>query len=277
MKKFKVALFGNDINTYSVARAFYEYAGIISDVFCKTTYGPCGNSKICNLTTDPEIDLPHVFLPKVLEYAKKHAKMPVLLVGCGDNYVEQIITHREEYPENVIVPYIPKELMDKLIRKRDFYEMAEKYGLPYPDTFIYTQDMGEITELPFDFPVILKPSDGVDYWHNPFDTQKKVYKLDTLGEVNSVIKEIYAAGYSDALIIQDMIPGDDSYMRVMTTFSGKDGRTIFTAMGHPLLEEHTPHGLGNTSIIMSCKDEELSQKIRNFLEAIGYVDRKSVV
>ncbi len=271
MKKFKVALFGNDINTYSVARAFYEYAGIISDVFCKTTYGPCGNSKICNLTTDPEIDLPHVFLPKALEYAKKHSNMPVLFVGCGDNYVEQIITHRDEYPENVIVPYIPKELMDKLIRKRDFYEMAEKYGLPYPDTFIYTQDMGEITELPFDFPVILKPSDGVDYWHNPFDTQKKVYKLDTLKEVNSVIKEIYAAGYSDALIIQDMIPGDDSYMRVMTTFSGKDGRTIFTAMGHPLLEEHTPHGLGNTSIIMSCKDEELSQKIRNFLEAIDYV------
>lgn len=271
MKPFKVALFGNDINTYSVARAFYEYAGVISDVFCKTVYGPCGNSKICNLTTDPEIDLPHVFLPTVLSYAEKNADIPVFFIGCGDNYVEQIITHRDKYPENVIVPYIPKELMDKLIRKRDFYEMAEKYSLPYPDTLIYTRDMGKLDSLPFDFPVILKPSDGVDYWHHPFDTQEKVYKLPSLADVNRVIDDIYAAGYTGDLILQDAIPGDDSFMRVMTTFSGKDGRTLFTAMGHPLLEEHTPHGIGNTSIIMSCKDEELSYKIRGFLDAIGYV------
>ena len=55
------------------------------------------------------------------------------------------------------------------------------------------------------------------------------------------------------------------------TLSGKDSRTIFTAMGHPLLEEHTPHGIGNTSIIMSVKDEELSKKIASFLEGIGYM------
>lgn len=271
MKPFKVALFGNDINTYSVARAFYEYAGVISDVFCKTSHGPCGNSKICRLHIDPEIDLAHVFLPAALGYAEENKDVPIFFIGCGDNYVEQIITHKDKYPSNVIAPYIPKELMDKLIRKRDFYEMAEKYSLPYPKTIIYNKDMGKIDYLPFDFPVILKPSDGVDYWHHPFDTQEKVYKLGSLERVNSVIDDIYSAGYTGELILQDMIPGDDSFMRVMTTFSGKDHRTIFTAMGHPLLEEHTPHGIGNTAIIMSCKDEELSQKIRSFLENIGYV------
>ena len=84
MTNFKVALFGNDINTYSVARAFYEEYGIRSDVFCKTEYGPCGNSIICNLTVHPEIDLAPVFLPKVLEYRSKRQDKKVLLVGGGD-------------------------------------------------------------------------------------------------------------------------------------------------------------------------------------------------
>lgn len=269
--EFITALFGHDINTYSVARAFYEEYGIVSNVFCKTSRGPCGNSKICRLITDEKMDLDEGFLKAFLPFAQKHSDKKIILMGCGDNYVERIISNREKYPENVIVPYIPKELMEKLITKRDFYEMCEKHGLPYPKTFVYTRDMGKDISLPFSFPIILKPSNGVDYWHNPFATQKKVYKIKDMTELLSVIDDIYTAGYSDALILQDMIDGDDSYMRVMTTFSGKDGKTVFTAMGHPLLEEHTPHGIGNTSFIISCKDEKLSQKIRSFLDEIGYV------
>lgn len=271
MTDFIPLLLGNDINTYSVARAFYEEYGICSHIFCKTKRGPCGNSKICTLTIHPEIDLTPGFLPRILSFAKEHSQSKILLIGCGDNYVEQIILNRDSYPSNVIVPYIPKQLMDRLIKKRDFYEMCDRFDLPYPKTFVYTKDLGTYFNLGFDFPVILKPSDGVDYWHHPFETQKKVYKLDNMAQLKAVIEEIYESGYSDALIIQDMIPGDDSYMRVMTTLSGKDHRTVFTAMGHPLLEEHTPHGLGNTSIIMSTKDEALSQKIRTFLESIDYV------
>lgn len=270
MQDFIPLLLGNDINTYSLARAFYEAYGITSQIFCKTAHGPCGNSKICKLELHPDIDLTEHFMPRLMAFAKNNADKSIVILGCGDNYVDVIVRNKGAFPANVIAPYIDMELMDKLIRKRDFYEMCEKHGIEYPKTFVYTKDMGEDFTLPFDFPVILKPSDSVDYWHNLFPTQKKVYKLDNLAEVQKTIKEIYASGYSDALIVQDMIPGDDSCLRVMTALNGKDHRTIFTAMGHPLLEEHTPHGIGNTSLILSDFNEELSAKIRHFLEEIGY-------
>lgn len=270
-EKFVPLLLGNDINTYSLARAFYEAYKMPSTVFCKTTHGPCGHSKICDVHTDPNMDLGEIAVPKVVEFAGLNADKKVILLGCGDNYVETIIKNKSKLPQNVVAPYIEPELMDKLIKKRDFYELAESTGLPYPQTFVYTHDMGELNKLPFSFPVVLKPSDGVLYWHCPFDTQKKVYTLNSIEEVNTVIEEIYKSGYTDALILQDTIQGDDSYMRVMTCLSGRDGKVKLMAMGHPLLEEHTPHGLGNTSIIMSDYDAELSEKIRNFLESINFV------
>ena len=270
MKDFIPLLLGNDINTYSLARAFYEAYGKTSQIFCKTSYGVCGNSKICNLEIHQDIDLTEHFMPRLVALAKKNADKSIIILGCGDNYVDVIVRNMHAFPPNVVAPYLEPELMDKLIRKRDFYEMCEQYGLDYPKTFVYTKDMGKNFTLPFDFPVILKPSDSVDYWHNTFATQEKVYKLNSMAEVHKTIQSIYAAGYSGDLIMQDMIPGDDSYLRVMTALSGKDHKTIFTAMGHPLLEEHTPHGVGNTSLIMSDYDEELSAKISHFLEEIGY-------
>lgn len=67
--------------------------------------------------------------------------------------------------------------------------------------------MGYDFKLDFEFPVICKPSDSVKYWEHPFPTQNKVYKLDTREELIKVMKQIYGAGYPDALIIQDTIPG----------------------------------------------------------------------
>ena len=57
--------------------------------------------------------------------------------------------------------------------------------------------------LDFDFPVILKPSNSVDYFAHEFETQHKVYKIDTREELDEVIKQIYDAGYSDTLIMQE--------------------------------------------------------------------------
>ena len=71
-------------------------------------------------------------------------------------------------------------------------------------------------ELPFSFPVILKPSNSVMYWEHEFPTQEKVYKIDSDKKLKDTIRQIYDAGYTDSLIIQDTIPGNDEYMRVLT-------------------------------------------------------------
>ena len=42
-------------------------------------------------------------------------------------------------------------------------------------------------------------------------------------------------------------------------------------LGHVLLEEHTPHGLGNHAVIITEPNQELMKRVRNLLEDLHYV------
>ena len=72
------------------------------------------------------------------------------------------------------------------------------------------------------------------------------------------------------MIIQNFIPGDDTYMRVLTNYSDKHGKVKMMCRGHVLLEEHTPHGLGNHAVIITEHNEELQRQFKTLLENIGY-------
>lgn len=269
-REFQPVLLGSDINTYSMSRAFYEAYGIRSVVIGKAATGPSCNSRIIEFRTVPGLDMRETFLDTVKSLASEFADKKVILLGCGDNYVEQIILNKPQLPSNFIAPYVDKELMDSLLTKLSFYGMCDKYGINYPSTFIYDSSMKEDFTLPFGFPVIVKPSNGVKYWQHEFPTQKKVYRLKSADELKKVINRIYAAGYDDKLIIQDFIPGDDSKLRVMMCYSGQDRKVRLMSLAHVMLEEHTPHGLGNTAVLTSDYDPGLSEMLRNFLDSIGF-------
>ena len=102
--------------------------------------------------------------------------------------------------------------------------MCDKYGLDHPATFIYHKEMGHDFTLPFTGPFICKPSNSVTYWEHPLEGNDKVFLLQTMEELYDVLDRCYAAGYPDTMIIQDCIPGDDSYLRVLTNYSDKNGQ-----------------------------------------------------
>ncbi len=71
--------------------------------------------------------------------------------------------------------------------------------------------------------------------------------------------------------MQEYIPGDDSNMRVMNCYCGRDKKVKLIALGHALLEEHSPEGIGSYAAIISTHDDALSEQMRAFLEGIGYI------
>jgi D-aspartate ligase len=267
---FIPVLLGSDINTYSMARAFHEAYKVKSQVIGKYPTGPSYNSRIIDFTANENIDKQDVFLKLVNEFAREHKNKKIILIGCGDSYVSLVSQNKYDLEKNIIAPYIDYALMDELIKKENFYKMCEKYNIDFPNTFIHKKELGLDFTLPFEAPFILKPSNSVEYWEHPYEGQKKVYKINTRQELNKTITQVYEAGYTDSLIIQDFIPGDDSYMRVLTSYSGRDKKVKLMSLGHVLLEEHTPHGLGNHAIIINEYDEALMKKMREFLEEIEY-------
>ena len=267
-------LLGGDLNSYNVARAFHEKYGVRTHVFGRYPIGPTKNSRIVIFHTVPKMDIDDIMVEELRNFAEKNADARLILLGCTDDYAAMIIRNKERLEDKYVCPYIDEPLMDKLVSKAVFYEMCDKYGIPYPKTKVLSSDFSEdeLTEenLGFSYPIIVKPSSSIAYWKHPFEGMKKVYVADNKDEAYSIIKEIYAAGYPDKMILQDMIPGDDSNMYVLTAYSDRDSKVKMMCLGHVLLEEHTPKGLGNHAAIITEQNSELTSRFRALLDEIGY-------
>jgi len=267
---FQPLLFGGDINVYSVARAFHEAYGVKAIAYGKFFTFPCAHSAIIEYRTCRDNDDPAVFLKNVEQVCAEFPDKTVLVMGCGDSYVQLAAHLKDQMPKNAIAPYIEGELLDRLINKEQFYALCDQHGIDHPATFIYDKSMGHDFTLPWGPPYIAKPADSVAYWEHEFEGIKKVYICDSWEELLQALDAVYAAGYPDHMVLQEFIPGDDTYMRVMTNYSDKNAQVKLMCLGHVLLEEHSPHGIGNHAVIITEHDEALSLKIKSLLESLNY-------
>ncbi len=266
-------MLGADLNCYNLARAFHMEYGVKSYAFGRYAIAPTKYSTILHFTIVPDIDNDAVMLDTLHRFADAHIGDKMILFGCTDDYAAMIIRNREELSD-FITPYPPMHLFDSVAKKAEFYETCEKFGIPYPKTVVLTGKEADYSPaaLGFDYPIIVKPSSSVDYWKFPFDGMKKVYVADTPAEAEKIVTEIYASGYPEKMILQEFIPGGDSHMRVFTTFSDNRGKVRAMCLGHTMLEEHTPKGLGNHAAILTEPVSTLpvADKIKDMLESIGY-------
>ena len=274
-KEFTPILLGSDINVYGMARSFNEAYGIKVKALADAQLAATRYSKIVDVelhhgfSADPTfMDVMH----KKMEIYKDH-KEPVILIACGDGYAELLSKHKEELSKVFVVPYIDYDLLEKLISKEGFYEVAEEYGLPYPKTKIITMDdykSGKYTDVPFQFPVELKPEDPVSWLNCQFEGRKKTFTIHDENEYKDIVGKIYTHGYTEDLILQDFIPGDDSNMRTLNAYVDKNHQVKMMCLGHPLLEDPTPQSIGNYMTILPAYDEKLYEQVQVFLEKLNY-------
>ena len=268
-RDFLPVLLGGDINVYSMARAFHEAYGFASAGFGMTKSGVCMNSAIIDYQAVANADDPAVLFGLVGDLAKQNSERIILPIPVGDSYIQALAAVRDRLPENVRDSGITSERFEELTDKSRFYDLCAEYGLDYPDS--QSIDTAEALEdIHFEYPLIIKPADGVAYWSHPFPDMEKVYLVRDAARARAVCEDIFNSGYDKSLIVQEYIPGDDTYMRVLTTYSNHDGKVLMSCMGHVLLEEHTPKGKGNHAVIISRQDLEVELAIKAFLESIAY-------
>ena len=272
-KQIIPVLIGADLNCYNVARAFHEEYGVVSYAFGRYAIGATMNTRIVKFTAVPELEKEDVFLKTLSDFREAHSDAYLILMGCTDEYVNMIINLKEKIGSDYIMPCCSPDIANSVTQKDVFYNYCEKYDIDYPKTVVITPDGGTdaLDSLPFEYPVIVKPVSSAEYWHHPFDGMKKVYCAHDSAEAKEIISLIYSSGYSMNIVVQDMIPGDDSHMYVLTSYSDKNGKVKMMCLGHVLLEEHTPKGLGNHCAVITETKRDLMEKFKAFLEDIGYV------
>src|SRR5699024_4822263 len=195
----------------------------------------------------PDITDKGRFVPILKELAEnlQNRNHPLVLVGTNDAYVRLIIENEEELKKYYRFNYISEDLMNRLQKKANFYKLCEEYGIDTPTTYFYDcKDDSPFTEE-MTYPVIIKPSNGIEYYKHPFTGQEKVYRVNTPEETDKVIQMIKNSGYRDELIIQDYIPGDDTYMWDSVLYLNSKSKTELVTFGQVVLQEHTATAIGN--------------------------------
>ncbi len=265
-------LLGADLNCYSVARAFYEAYDVPSYAFGKYAVGETQHSKIVKFTAVPNLTQNDVLCRTLTEFAAEHAGSELYLLACTDEYEELVIKNRDVLGKYYFCPCPTAEIAEKLITKESFYKMCEEHALPHPQTLVFRKNdnPARLENLGFDYPIIVKPSSSIEYWRAPFDGMKKVYTAESPEEAKKIISAIYGAGYAENIILQEFIPGGEQDMYVLTTYSSQNAKVCAACMGHVLLGEHTPKGLGNHVAIITEEHKETEEKLTSFLENIGY-------
>ncbi len=268
---FVPVIIGTDLNAYHMAASFHEAYGVKPHLLGKIRMGFTHYSSIIASTTLVEnLDEAEVFVRALQQFAQQHDDgRPLLLVGTNDHYVRLIIENAATLETLYRFNYPSLQLLNQLQVKDAFYPLAQEHGLAIPETHIH--HVGQPVDLDISrYPVILKPGNGVQYYRNKFDGQEKVYRLYSLEEVVAVIEKIEASGYRDTLIIQDFIPGDDTYIWDSVLYLNSEGQAEFVNFGQVMLQEHEASAIGNYTAILSRFNEEVMQQLKGFLEAIGY-------
>lgn len=269
---FLPVILGSDDNAYGMARAFHEQYGITSIIVTKGHILPTMHSKIVEKKIYDKLDEPKIFIESMLDLYEelKERADKLLVIASNENYAELAIRHKKELEPRFILPFISEELMDEVVYKERFYEICEEYGLDYPDTLIFKKGMDPEMELPFDFPLVVKPSDSMTYFNAQFEGKKKAYVLHDKATFSKTIRQIYSSTYEDSLIIQDYIPGNDTVMRVLNAYVDQHGKVRMMCLGRVILEDYTPILIGNYVGIIGEENQEIYAKYKKFLEEIGF-------
>lgn len=269
--EFMPVILGADITAYSLVRSFHEQYGIKSLVLSRSQAKIISESKLVENRVFPDLEKKEVLLDTLLKIGKEfEGKKKLLILGCGDWYVRILIENKKILSPYYIIPYIDEDLLNRIVLKDKFYAICEELGIDHPKTYVY--NCGKENDLKFDFsyPVIAKPANSALYHYAKFPSKKKVFRFQNEKDLRAMLTELEGSSYNYKFLIQDCIPGDDTYMHVLTCYSDRNAKVKFAALGHSLLEDHTPTAIGNPVAIINEVIPEVIAAATKFLESVGY-------
>ena len=267
---FEVVILGSDVNAYYMARNCHEAYGKKAYLIGMTPMNFTRLSTILNITYEPYLHNAKTLKKVLEEFALEHKDKKLLLIGSNDNYVRLIIENQEYLKKYYYFHTFSEELLNNLLIKDRFYK--EFSNIDIPETYIYDinskLDLKKVKKL--NYPVILKPGNGIDYHDHEFPGQAKVYKIKDENELNKTISQIKEAGYVGNIIIQKFIQGDDSNLFDCIAYCDRFGKVKLMSFAQIALQEHTHTGIGNCTLLVNGFNEygntnKVVEKLKKFI------------
>ena len=196
----------------------------------------------------------------------------IVCISSNETYARNLCINKKNLDKRITFNYVDLNFLNTLMMKDLFFKTYSNSGL-LPKTIIY--NLNDELKIDFDFPVIIKPSNVIMFNHLDFAGKKKIYKLNNMEEVNKTINYFKESNYTDTLIIQEYIPGDDSALHDSVVYCNTKGKCEFISFAQIGLQEHTSKMIGNAACLINGfttngYDENVVLKFKDFMESINF-------
>ena len=272
---FEILIAGTDANAYYMARCYHEAYGKKANLLGKTPMIYTKYTNILNVIYNDSIWTEDGFLKAIENFRLAHPGKKILLISSNETYAAFISKNKDKINKQFVFNYPNIDIINSLIMKETFYKTYENSVLDFPTTIYY--DCSNPTEITNDFtyPVIIKPSNVIEYNHISFEGKNKIYKVENKNDLVETVNKIVKHGYKDTLILQEFIPGDDSYLFDSVVYCGKDKKVKLISFAQIGLQEHSKTMVGNAAVLINGfnqygENTEMINKIKTFMEDIGY-------
>ena len=272
---FEILIAGTDANAYYMARCYHEAYGKKANLLGKTPMIYTKYTNILNVIYNDKIWTEQGFLDAIEDFRKEHPNKKILLISSNETYAAFISKNKDIINPQFVHNYPSIDIINSLIMKETFYKTYENSVLDFPKTIYYDCSAPSKIINNFTYPVIIKPSNVIEYNHINFEGKNKIYKVESETELNETVNKIVKNGYKDTLILQEFIPGDDSYLFDSVVYCGKDKKVKFISFAQIGLQEHSKTMVGNAAVLINGfnqygNNSEMIQRIKTFMEDIGY-------
>lgn len=277
----KPIIIGGDILAYSYAREFHRAYGIehcivltMHDIKMLSASRFTDYRQGINIHDSESLYTTLEAIAAELKAQDTH-NIPLIL-GCDDVHARLISQGKKRLQAaGIVVPYINFELLDSITQKHVFYDLCEELDIPYPETWYFSCGEDGPETLPVDdfpYPLIAKPSNSAQFQEAEPTVEgwRKIYEIESPEELARVWHAIRVSDYSNELVLQDFIPGDDDSIRTLTTFSDANGELRVVSGGMVCLQDHDPTALGNPVCIMGDKETIIIEHAKKMLAHLKY-------
>jgi D-aspartate ligase len=203
-------------------------------------------------------------LEAVLELGRKFQLRDWVLFPTRDETVATFSRHRDELAEFYKVTTTEWASVEWAWDKAKTYELADKLGIPCPQTFVLN-GIDELQSLNSRLPLAIKPAIKENFF---YATGAKAWRANTAEELKRLYENASLHIPPKEILIQEIIPGDgrDQYSYCAFYQNGRPQSTLIARRAR----QH-PREFGRAATYVETVDEPAIEELsERFLKAIQY-------
>ncbi len=190
---------------------------------------------------------------------------PVLLL-TQEEVVKIVSDHRDSLTGLYRFSLPAKQVVDALLHKHGFQQLAEQLGGPIPP-LVHVRNTADLPRLEqLAYPVVVKPGERHAGYGRQF---KKAYRADDAGQAVDLVRRILVV--MPDVVVQEWIEGQDSDIYFCLQYLDGNGKAVASFTGRKI-RSWPPHVGGTASCTAAPEAHvELSQLTARFFRAAGVV------